>query len=39
AIRQTEAKLREYGSHSVWISVATYVKGQHTLEEYLTRES
>ena len=30
-IRQTEAKLREYGSHGVWISVATYVKCQQTL--------
>jgi transposase len=26
-----EAKLRKYGSHSVWISVATYVKCQQTL--------
>ncbi|SFL85639.1 hypothetical protein SAMN05421863_1005138, partial [Nitrosomonas communis] len=34
AIRQTEAKLREYGSHSVWISVATYVKCQQTLVKF-----
>ncbi|TYP72320.1 hypothetical protein BCL69_11061, partial [Nitrosomonas communis] len=36
AIRQTEAKLREYGSHSVWISVATYVKCQQTLVKWKT---
>ncbi|SDX18403.1 hypothetical protein SAMN05421882_10831, partial [Nitrosomonas communis] len=35
AIRQTEAKLREYGSHSVWISVATYVKCQQTLVKFI----
>ncbi len=30
-IRQTEEKFREYGSHGMWISVATYVKCQQTL--------
>ncbi|SDH72444.1 hypothetical protein SAMN05428952_102639, partial [Nitrosomonas sp. Nm132] len=34
-IRQTQEKLRKYGSYRVWIPVATYVKCQQTLENFL----
>ncbi|SDH28075.1 hypothetical protein SAMN05428952_1009110, partial [Nitrosomonas sp. Nm132] len=33
-IRQTQEKLRKYGSYRVWIPVATYVKCQQTLALY-----